>query len=887
MKFKFSLAIIAVLILGYIPTNMANAAVTQFASLTYPKGVVVDQQGNVYVQSLSILGDGGLYKFSPDGTLLARNPNLFGKIRFVVDTVNNVIWALETKGMLYAINPSTLQAQQFVNLKSLSIPQGAVLNLLTGQSVDLLMIDPQYGDIALRRIDDSRFDMFITGQTSAGGIPFVIRLRFRPTLVADIVVASFPLPNPIIPPPLDTQASGIAVNADGKVLTALPRNVSGGISPFFLATFNADFPETNVGRPSFVSAFSNRQVYTMGMTDSVSDKGYYIVATAQGFGCGLGQSVLHVSESLDNFTCVADLSSLGLGNMTPDDVAVGPDNSCLYVTMSANNLVLRIDLFSQTAPTVTTTTPASSATGVALNSIITASFSKAMNASTLTSSTFTLNNGVTGNVNYNASTNTATFTPSAILSANTTYTATISTGVKDTTGTPLAANKTWSFTTTAGVPPTVTSTVPTNTATTVALNSILTATFSKVMNSSTINTNTFTLNNGVTGIVTYNASTNTASFTPSANLSASTTYTATISTGVKDTTGIPLAANKTWSFTTTPGGTTTNLLVNGDFEGGATGWGKSSSGGYFIINNNNNLSHGGSGFALLGGYDSGTDSLYQDITIPSDASTVNARFWYDIVTEETTTSAAYDTMQLVIKNPSTGAVLQTLTSLNNLNATGTSWAQSSQFDLSSYKGQTIRLQFTTSTDNSNVTFFLVDDVSLYATLPLKHTLTIIFPGNGKGTVTSNIGFACGINDILQIAEGTPLFLSAAENEFSDFTGWSGDCNTISGNTCNLTMATDKTVNATFTLDMAHRARIGTSSYFPTLQDAYNSPLSTGKNILAWATGFIESLNCNNQKDVTIDGGYNDVYSGKSGFSILQGVLTVGTGSLTVENLVIK
>jgi hypothetical protein len=71
-----------------------------------------------------------------------------------------------------------------------------------------------------------------------------------------------------------------------------------------------------------------------------------------------------------------------------------------------------------------------------------------MNATTITSSTFTLMQGttaVTGTVAYSGTS--ASFTPSALLTAGTVYTAKISTGAKDLAGNALAANITWNFTT--------------------------------------------------------------------------------------------------------------------------------------------------------------------------------------------------------------------------------------------------------------------------------------------------------------------------------------------------------------------------------------------------------------------------------------------------------
>jgi hypothetical protein len=99
------------------------------------------------------------------------------------------------------------------------------------------------------------------------------------------------------------------------------------------------------------------------------------------------------------------------------------------------------------------------------------------------------------------------------------------------------------------------------------------------------------------------------------------------------------------------------------------------------------------------------------------------------------------------------------------------------------------------------------------------------------------------------------------------------------------MNSDKTVNANFALDSANKARVGASNYFSTLPAAYAS--SAGTTILAWGTNFAEPLTCNLPKDATIDGGWNDGYSAKSGFTTLLGPLTISHGSLTVEDLAIK
>jgi hypothetical protein len=102
------------------------------------------------------------------------------------------------------------------------------------------------------------------------------------------------------------------------------------------------------------------------------------------------------------------------------------------------------------APTISATNPLDGATGVA---IITASFSEAMKASTLTTGTFTLTGPapVTGTVTYDASTHRARFTPTSALTPSTNYAATITTGAADLAGNALASDHVWTFTTAAAI----------------------------------------------------------------------------------------------------------------------------------------------------------------------------------------------------------------------------------------------------------------------------------------------------------------------------------------------------------------------------------------------------------------------------------------------------
>jgi len=210
-----------------------------------------------------------------------------------------------------------------------------------------------------------------------------------------------------------------------------------------------------------------------------------------------------------------------------------------------------------TPPIVSSVSPVNNATSVAVNGTISAVFSEAMNATTITASTLILkdgsNNAVSGTVSYGGTT--ATFTPSGNLSYSTTYTVTITTGVKDSAGNAMVSNYVWTFSTgtvSDTTPPTVSSVSPVNNATSVAVNGSISAVFSEAMNATTITASTLTLkdgnNNAVSGTVSYNGTT--ATFTPSTSLNYSTTYTVTITTGVKDSAGNAMVSNYVWTFST-------------------------------------------------------------------------------------------------------------------------------------------------------------------------------------------------------------------------------------------------------------------------------------------------------------------------------------------------
>jgi len=103
-----------------------------------------------------------------------------------------------------------------------------------------------------------------------------------------------------------------------------------------------------------------------------------------------------------------------------------------------------------TLPSVTWVIPVPESIDVPIDSVIRASFTKAMDASTLNSSTFRVSAGgvqITGTISYNSGSQTVYFSPNVPLSAFAYFSVVLTTGVKATEGTALAQDYSWSFTT--------------------------------------------------------------------------------------------------------------------------------------------------------------------------------------------------------------------------------------------------------------------------------------------------------------------------------------------------------------------------------------------------------------------------------------------------------
>jgi subtilisin family serine protease len=147
------------------------------------------------------------------------------------------------------------------------------------------------------------------------------------------------------------------------------------------------------------------------------------------------------------------------------------------------------------------------------------------------------------------------------------------------------------------------------------------------------------------------------------------------------------------------------LIANGGFEGSATPWSLVgdaywSTGAY---------PHSGTGYAVLGFYNSASGSASQTVSI-SASQTASLTYWLNITTSESLTTA-YDYLYVEVRSTS-GALLGTVASYSNRNATSIGSYSQQSVSLAGWRGQTVRVQFRATTDSTLPTSFRIDDVSL-------------------------------------------------------------------------------------------------------------------------------------------------------------------------------
>lgn len=155
------------------------------------------------------------------------------------------------------------------------------------------------------------------------------------------------------------------------------------------------------------------------------------------------------------------------------------------------------------------------------------------------------------------------------------------------------------------------------------------------------------------------------------------------------------------------GGACTNPIVNPGFETGTTPWTISGQ----VTRSTGSFPHSGTAYMILNGVNSTTGTLFETVTVPSNGCS-NLSFWLNITTNEAAGAAVFDRLFIEVRS-TTGTLLATLATFSNQNSgTAGVYVLRGPFNLSSFAGQTVRIQFRGTNDVTLPTIFRVDDVSL-------------------------------------------------------------------------------------------------------------------------------------------------------------------------------
>jgi hypothetical protein len=165
----------------------------------------------------------------------------------------------------------------------------------------------------------------------------------------------------------------------------------------------------------------------------------------------------------------------------------------------------------------------------------------------------------------------------------------------------------------------------------------------------------------------------------------------------------------------------------------------------------------------------------------------------------------------------------------------------------------------------------------------EFTLSYTKAGSGGGSVSIDPpGKACPGSCPTVFDGGNPVTLVATPDAISEFSGWTGASCGGSGD-CQVVMDSDKGVTGTFDLKPVRIAGPA-PSYYSTLGAAY-AAAADGSLLQSREYAFTDDLDLDRDISVTLEGGYNTAYTGRSGYTTVQGTLTISRGALEVESLV--
>lgn len=186
-------------------------------------------------------------------------------------------------------------------------------------------------------------------------------------------------------------------------------------------------------------------------------------------------------------------------------------------------------------------------------------------------------------------------------------------------------------------------------------------------------------------------------------------------------------------------------------------------------------------------------------------------------------------------------------------------------------------------DYGKIYSYYVWPVRTGQSVSVQYSLNTINAGIGSGTVTSTPpGISCTGSCSVNFDAATQVTLIPTVSAGSFFAGWSGGGCSGTGN-CQVTLNNDTTVKAFFSV---HPPVNLDTAYYSLIGDAYANAVD-GDTINIRAVDLTESPVLNFPTNVALKGGFDGTYTSNDGYTALHGSITLSSGTVTIENLIIK
>ena len=164
-------------------------------------------------------------------------------------------------------------------------------------------------------------------------------------------------------------------------------------------------------------------------------------------------------------------------------------------------------------------------------------------------------------------------------------------------------------------------------------------------------------------------------------------------------------------------------------------------------------------------------------------------------------------------------------------------------------------------------------------------VTVSLAGSGNGTVNSvPSGIACTAGACsTSFTNGTVLKLVPTVATGSHFSGWTGDCTGV--DTCQKSLAATMHAIATFDIGSNHARLLETGATFQSIAQALVAA-STKSTVQLTVEPITEDVSLPYEKTITLQGGFDQTFTTRSGPAKIIGIVKIIHGSLISDGIII-